>query len=64
MEAEISDETKEVARRTIASCHILKDNIEKLLEMEIGTTRHRELVAAYKAILLAVYQFAKEYTDI
>lgn len=64
MENETPDNTKEVARRTIASAHVLKANIEELVDLEIGTTKQRELVGAYKALLLVIYQLDSQYIDI
>lgn len=61
---ETTEETKNIARRTIASSHVLRDNLRELLIDEKQTANRAELTRCYAALLLVIYQLESTYIDI
>lgn len=60
----ITEETKNLARRTIASGQSLRTNLAELMDAEVDTPREAELERAMETLLLTLYQIEKNYVRI
>lgn len=58
------EETKNIARRVIASSHVLRDNLRELLIDQSQTPNRAELTKTYAALLLVIYQLESNFIDI